>query len=77
MKNLRVGQIKVDFIRVIYHTGENIRNGVKACLQVPSPSLCPSPFKFNTVPMETDRLMGRSVTEPILSVKRPVTIHIM
>ena len=48
--------------------------GVKACLHVPSPSLCPSPSKFNIMPMVTVHLMGRMGTEPILSIKWSVSI---
>ena len=46
----------------------------RACVHVPSP--CPSltPSKFNIVPMVTVRLMGRMDTEPILSIKRSVSI---
>ena len=36
---------------------------VKACLHVPSTSPCPSPSKFNTVPMEADRLVERLGSE--------------
>ena len=39
--------------------------------------LCPSPSKFNIVPMVTDRLTGRLALEPILSVKWSVTMHTM
>ena len=35
MKKIREEKRKIHFIRVIYHTGENIRNGVKVCLRVP------------------------------------------
>ena len=49
---------------------------IKASLHVPSPSLCPSPSpsKYNIVPMEMVRLTDRMGTEPILSVKRSVSI---
>ena len=46
----------------------------KACLHVPSPSPSPSPSKYNIVPMVTVRLTGRMGTEPILSIKRFVSI---
>ena len=51
----------------------------KACLHVPSLSPCPSPSpsKFIIVPMETDCLTGRMGTEPILPVKRTITIGVM
>ena len=46
---------------------------LEACLHVPSPS----PSKYNIVPMETVRLTNRMGTEPILSVKRTVSIDTM
>ena len=46
-----------------------------ACLHVLSPS--PSPSKYNVVPMVTVHLMGRMGTEPILSVKRSISIDTM
>ena len=48
---------------------------IKACLHVLSPS--PSPSKYNVVPMVTVHLMGRMGTEPILSVKRSISIDTM
>ena len=60
-------------------TGMHSRFGFKACLHVPSlsPCLSPSPSKFNILPMVTVCLMGRMGTEPILSVKRSVSIDTM
>ena len=51
----------------------------KARLHVPSPSLCPSlsPSKYNIMPMVMVCLMGRMGTEPILSIKRSVSIDTM
>ena len=50
---------------------------IKASLHVRLPCPCLSPSKFNIVPMETDRLIGRLDTENILSIKQSVTIHTM
>ena len=52
---------KVDFIRVIYHTGENIRNGVKILFthSVAVSYPCPSPSKFNIVSMENGPFDGQ------------------
>ena len=55
-------------------SGRSASRGVKACLHVPSPSLCPSPSKFNIMPMVMVHLMGRMGTEPILSIKWSVSI---
>ena len=49
--------------------------GLKACLHVPSPS--PSLSKFNIVSMETDHLIDRMGSVPILSIKRTITIGTM
>ena len=53
--------------------------GFKACLHVPSTFPCPSPSpsKFIIVSMETDRLMDRMGSVPILPVKWTITIGIM
>ena len=50
---------------------------LKACLHVPSTFPCPSPSKFIIVSMETDRLMDRMGSVPILPVKWTITIGIM
>ena len=50
---------------------------VRVCLHVPSLFPSPSPSKFNIVPMETVCLTGRMGTEPILSIKRPISIDTM
>ena len=54
---------------------------LNACLHTPSPSPSPSrsssPSKFIIVCIETDLLMDRLSSEPILSVKQSVTIHTM
>ena len=52
---------------------------LKACLHVPSTFACPSPSpsKFIIVSMETDRLMDRMGSVPILPVKWTITIGIM
>ena len=52
---------------------------LKACLHVPSTFPCqsPSPSKFIIVSMETDRLMDRMGSVPILPIKQTITIGIM
>ena len=47
----------------------------KACLHILTPSLSPSPSSFVNVPMVTGRLKDRMGLEPILPVRRPVTIY--
>ena len=47
---------------------------LKALLQVPSPSPCPSPPKSIIVPMMMGRLTDRLSSEPILSVSVNLTV---
>ena len=52
---------------------------LKVCLHVTStcPSPCPSPSKFNIVPMVTGSLTDRLGVQPIQPVRVPVTIGTM